>query len=341
MKTEKLNEIDLELIKAAQEMRIMRRIIMKNIFKKCMFLAVICTAMLCCFAVTVHAEIGDIKQSIYTTDIITTIDGLQIQGYSLDGRMMIVLEDLQNYGYTVAYDDSVRTLFVNKTDAPDPGFDPHFDRQEGGKHAGYTYETDIKAYLNGRGVYTEAIDGKLVAVAEDIAEVDSDDNLWAEYGTSQYFMTHSYDDLTRTLSLYSTAGSLTYEQALSDIYDNKKAIFDNRIQGELTILGRTDKENETIIAWKYANTGGSTGFVKIRKDGMVINSSFVLSGAYSFMGQTEMSIYSWSCDFDDDGNFIFEGDRTEQTGLTSVTSFEEGKYMMNTDTFIVTKIGDE
>ncbi|MEG2381778.1 MAG: hypothetical protein RSB38_08795, partial [Oscillospiraceae bacterium] len=64
---------------------------------------------------TVFATNGDIKQTLYTTDIITQFDNKQIKGYSLDGRMMIALEDLADYGYTVNYDNDNRMLFVNKT----------------------------------------------------------------------------------------------------------------------------------------------------------------------------------------------------------------------------------
>lgn len=58
--------------------------------------------------------LGAIADTLYNTDIITYLDGKQIKGYSLDGRMMICLEDLRNYGYAVEYDDSIRTLFVTK-----------------------------------------------------------------------------------------------------------------------------------------------------------------------------------------------------------------------------------
>ena len=76
-----------------------------------------CVAVVCmCLSIgaTAYAAVGDIADTLYNTDIITYLDGKQIKGYSLDGRMMICLEDLRNYGYAVEYDDSIRTLFVTE-----------------------------------------------------------------------------------------------------------------------------------------------------------------------------------------------------------------------------------
>ena len=75
---------------------------------------IIIISCFCIWNLAVYANNGDISSTLYNTDIITYFDGKQIEGYSLDGRMMICLEDLKNYGYTVEYDDSIRTLFVNK-----------------------------------------------------------------------------------------------------------------------------------------------------------------------------------------------------------------------------------
>ena len=137
-----------------------------------------CVAVVCmCLSIgaTAYAAVGDIADTLYNTDIITYLDGKQIKGYSLDGRMMICLEDLRNYGYAVEYDDSIRTLFVTKDGDISEDFNPYFERGTIGGIAGYTYETDIVAYVNGVYVDTENIGGRLVAVAEDLANVAEED----------------------------------------------------------------------------------------------------------------------------------------------------------------------
>lgn len=49
---------------------------------------------------TVYAGVGDVKSILYNIDIVTYLDGRQIQGYSLDCKIIICVEDLRNYGYT-------------------------------------------------------------------------------------------------------------------------------------------------------------------------------------------------------------------------------------------------
>ena len=183
---------------------------------------IIIISCFCIWNLAVYANNGDISSTLYNTDIITYFDGKQIEGYSLDGRMMICLEDLKNYGYTVEYDDSIRTLFVNKDGEVADDFSPYFERGTIGGIAGYTYETDIVAYVNGVYVDTENIGGRLVAVAEDLANVAEEDNPNKEFGTSKYFMSHSYDDATRTLNVYSLSGSGLNANQMLDNLNNMK-----------------------------------------------------------------------------------------------------------------------
>ena len=63
-----------------------------------------CAAILCmCLSTSAaaYAAVGDISNTLYNTDIITYLDGKQIKGYLLDGRLMICLEDLREYCYTI------------------------------------------------------------------------------------------------------------------------------------------------------------------------------------------------------------------------------------------------
>lgn len=183
---------------------------------------IIIISCFCIWNLAVYANNGDISSTLYNTDIITYFDGKQIEGYSLDGRMMICLEDLKNYGYTVEYDDSIRTLFVNKDGEVADDFSPYFERGTAGGIAGYTYETDIKAYVNGVFVNTENIGGRLVAVAEELADVTETDNPNKVIGMSKYFMNYNYDDVERILNIYSTTDSfLNAEQMLNNLNNMK------------------------------------------------------------------------------------------------------------------------
>ena len=154
---------------------------MKKVLILCAFIGV-------CFGVHAYAAIGDVVSPIYSTDILTVVDGLPIRGYAIDRQTMIALEDLRDYGFTINYDDSIRTVFIDKTYEPTPEFLPQIERGRVGEISGYTLETDIKAYVNGKFIDTQAIDGKVVAVAEQL-------------GTDAYGMSYSYDDSVRTLYL--------------------------------------------------------------------------------------------------------------------------------------------
>ena len=79
---------------------------MKRLFL-CAFFAV--AAFL---GISASAANGDIAGTIYSTDILTQLDGRDIPSYNIDGRTMIALEDLEQYGFNVKYDDSIRAVFI-------------------------------------------------------------------------------------------------------------------------------------------------------------------------------------------------------------------------------------
>ena len=179
------------------------------------------SAALLLAGVPAFAANGDIVCPVYTTDIITKIDGREIQGYSLNGRMMIALEDLVPYGYSVSWDGDTSTLIVLKTGHADAFFDPSFGRGKAGEIAGYMYESDITVFLNGKRVEAYSIGGKMVVCAEDISDGNINPNTFlddieyqqADYYTKQershlvsdYWMTHWWDAENRVLYLYNTS----------------------------------------------------------------------------------------------------------------------------------------
>lgn len=173
---------------------------------KKLILTAIAIATLAIGTVTASAKIGDVAGDIYTTDILTQVDGLDIQSYAINGQTLIALEDLAPYGFNVYYNDNIRTVFITKCGEPSPDFKPHFERGKVGDIAGHYYETDIRAVVNGNYVYdVYAIDGKMVAPVEVIGTPTL--NMQERH---KYQMLYSYNDskrllsLTTSLSLYGT-----------------------------------------------------------------------------------------------------------------------------------------
>ncbi len=170
--------------------------------KKILVMAAILAGVLSVICVQAYAQVGDITDTIYTTDILTQVDGRDIKSYAIDGETMIALEDLEDYGFTVYYNDNIRTVFVTKTGTVDESFNPAVSRGTVGGTDGYVYETDIKAFLNGEQIDAYAIDGKMVAKVEEMGAVtDFGSFVRTEYKSNQYMMGYTYDDEKRLLSL--------------------------------------------------------------------------------------------------------------------------------------------
>jgi len=154
--------------------------------------------LLSLFSITAYAEIGDVEKTIYNSDILTKVHGLEIESFCIDGETLIKAEDLRNYGYTVTYDDRIRALFINKTGEIKTDFSPVIERGTVGGIYGYTYETDIWVYFNGSYVKSYSLDGEMAIRVEEIGKHPG--------------FTYSYDDSKRLLTLDSAAVPTKEEQ---------------------------------------------------------------------------------------------------------------------------------
>ena len=163
---------------------------LKSFSKRILFLAALAVFAVC----PAQAKVGDIADTIYTTDILTRVNGADIASFSIEGRTLIAMEDLRDYGFTVVYDDSVRTLYVNRGGEAKKNM-PSILRGRVGGVAGYTYETDIKVIFNGEPVGAYAIDGRMAVIVEELGD------------PLKYGMVCAYDDGKRLLTLDNAAQS--------------------------------------------------------------------------------------------------------------------------------------
>ena len=168
--------------------------------RKLLFMAALLAIMQCTAAAAEH-KIGDVLGDIYSTDIITLLDDVAIPSYNLGGRTVIVLEDLEQYGFNVSYDDSRRRLDVTTGIKPAAYNTPEVSRGQVGTISGHYLYTDIKAYVNGIQVDSYNIGGRTCAVVEDLGELRDKYN--EDSGWSDYNFVHRYNDSERTLYLYS------------------------------------------------------------------------------------------------------------------------------------------
>ena len=80
-------------------------------------------AAVACIGLGAYAANGDVCGRIYSTDIVTYINGYKAPSYNIGGRTAIVIEDMyeENRGISYEYNDETRTLRVDADFGADVG----------------------------------------------------------------------------------------------------------------------------------------------------------------------------------------------------------------------------
>lgn len=94
---------------------------------------------------------GQVANSVLNTDIKAYIDGYPIRSYNIDGYTSIVVEDLNQYGFYVAYDNNERTLKIDDVKGNITSTYVHTSNtQPVGSKAMDVYYTDIRTYVKSK-----------------------------------------------------------------------------------------------------------------------------------------------------------------------------------------------
>ena len=122
-------------------------------------------------------------------DIIATINGFQIESYNMNGLTYICVEDLRYYGFDVYYDNSTRTLSLNRNynvNTIDPqNTNPNFwNIGSNNKRLNVLY-TDIVTYADNNYVASSNVGGKTIINFNELSR----------------FGTVNYDNSKREISL--------------------------------------------------------------------------------------------------------------------------------------------
>ena len=286
--------------------------------KIALFVSVFAAILMCG---TAYAANGDIAGEIYTTDILTQIDGKDIPSYAINGETLIALEDLEAYGFNVKYDDSIRTVFVNQTGTCPEDFNPSVPRGKVGGIAGYYYESDIKAYVNGSYVSAYSLNGKMAAKVEELG--DAGEN--STYGISQYLMTYNWDNDKRLLSLYTEKDKLPSVEKIKDDYKNSDSFgwfFSREIPTEsgcVLVGGNGGTTHGTYMNYKFLRYSD--------KLYMRIDEVLRAYGFYDYWGHTEADNIRTDRD-----NLVFDGVKFDG---------RNGTYSLNLLTFEMSVVGEE
>lgn len=137
--------------------------------KKLISIILLTAITLTCFMpLGVNAAIGDVIGQALYTDIITYIDSCPIYTYVVNDRIVVVAEDLRDYGFDVIWDGNARTLTIS--DSTPPLITP--DVYETGIESGTVFqnvlETDIKVYAEGILITSYNINGKTMIPLEEL-----------------------------------------------------------------------------------------------------------------------------------------------------------------------------
>jgi peptidoglycan/xylan/chitin deacetylase (PgdA/CDA1 family) len=105
-------------------------------------------------------KVGDVLGNVLYSDITAYINGYAIPTSVITGKTLVVVEDLEKYGFNVVWDGKARTLKAelvkNKPITPIK-FDK--DTKPSGTIKGQYFYTDIMTYLSGEAVESFAING--------------------------------------------------------------------------------------------------------------------------------------------------------------------------------------
>lgn len=129
---------------------------------------------------------GGVIGHIYSTDILTYVNGEPIDAYNIGGKTVVIAEDLGdwNYGYTYDYNDEDRLLSVESyfyLPWQEHGAIP---RGQTGQILGDVYQTDIKVTYNGIEVTGYNIGGRTAICIEEIGDTAGSPH--ETYGYSKY-----------------------------------------------------------------------------------------------------------------------------------------------------------
>ena len=161
-------------------------------------------ALMLLFSINVSAKVGDIVGSIYSTDILALINGTPIQSYNIDGKTVIIAEDLINYGYRCDWFETERKLVVSRGYWGDwvtyiEAERIRNERGQVGEILGNIYETDIQVTVNNHEITGYNLNGRTAICIEDLGRLDDSAN--SQFGYSKYLARAFWNGEERIIEL--------------------------------------------------------------------------------------------------------------------------------------------
>lgn len=167
---------------------------------------------------------------VRATNINAYLNYMPLPTYNIDGTTVVILRDLENYGYVVEWDEAARCAYFYFDNTRDvkpyvPYFVPPWDLLQ---KLYDVYSSDVRVLFNGREIDSYNIGGR---VAIKLRDIDIGDNI-------------EYNDKKRYVSIVTDTNVLTgenYDYVMNYFYDN----FNSLVEGDYyhSLVSETIKTN--------------------------------------------------------------------------------------------------
>lgn len=137
------------------------------------YIVTILTGVMLFLVSSAYAKSGDMMGRYYSTDIKTYLNGVEIDAINIGGETLINAEVMHEYGFSVNWSQSDRTLKIHEKKSFEMG---NFQFESVSKFSpgtpmGYYYETDIITYLDGTLITAYNTGGQTYIHAENMSSL--------------------------------------------------------------------------------------------------------------------------------------------------------------------------
>ncbi len=205
----------------------------------------------CCFCTMASAKNGDVIGKALHSDIVAYINHYAIPSYIVNDRVVVIAEDLKNFGFNVMWDSNTRTLNIYRNTSKSV-YKMNFNKE--GK-PGTVYkdvlETDIKVYADRALITSYNIDGKTMIPLEELTMFGSFAwvpeiralKMWIEDGLQINSSMQNIHQFGYTNTQTVNASSNYYPNSTIPTYTSVTGVQQNR--------GPSFETNGAIYSYKY------------------------------------------------------------------------------------------
>ncbi len=258
--------------------------------KKLITMVLVLSMLISCFAaLPAQARVGDVVGTAWHTDIVTYINHYAVPTYVVNDRVVVIAEDLRNFGFSVIWDGTQRTLTIyrdtyinvvkmmNVTKAGQPST----------KYRD-VLETDIRVYAGGRQITSYNINGMTMIPLEELTMFGSfvwlDEQrvlkMWVEDGLSM-------NSTMQYVAPYGQAPAPTPTPTPSYPSYNSYSSSFNNLKNTIRTKGRYVTEGAYALSRSYSN-GSEISLMYLPSSGTAGN--FITLSFYPYKGDRDSRV---------------------------------------------------